>query len=147
MNRTRLTALVTAVAVFRAVLAVGIALWRGGGRGDDGSAIDLVGPDEAAAVLARDPGPWIVNVHVPYEGEIEGTDASVPFDEVRTRLDEFPSDKAAPLFVYCRSGSMSAQATADLADAGYTDIIELDGGMQAWHQAGYPLRHRNPDPS
>lgn len=147
MSRTRLRTLVTALVVLGAALAVGIALWSGGGPSDDRSAIDLVGPDEAAAVLARDPGPWVVNVHVPYEGEIEGTDAFVPYDEVRTRLDEFPSDKAARLFVYCRSGSMSAQATAELADAGYTDIIELDGGMRAWHQAGYPLRQRNPDSS
>ena len=33
-------------------------------------------------------------------------------------------------------GSMSATATADLVDAGYTDVTDLEGGMVAWQAAG-----------
>lgn len=77
-------------------------------------------------------------LHVPYEGEIAGTDLFVPFDQI-TSSDQLPDDHARPLVVYCRSGNMSAEATADLVQAGYTDVTELRGGMLAWQEAGRPI--------
>ncbi|NLA36906.1 MAG: rhodanese-like domain-containing protein, partial [Actinobacteria bacterium] len=41
--------------------------------------------------------------------------------------------------VYCKSGNMSADAVADLAALGYTDVVELDGGFDAWVDAGRGL--------
>ena len=82
---------------------------------------------------------FFVNVHVPYEGEIERTDAFIPFDEVEARLGEFPQAHDAKTVVYCRSGSMSATAARALVKAGYTDIYNLDGGFRAWSAAGYTL--------
>lgn len=81
----------------------------------------------------------LINVHVPYEGEIDGTDFFVPFDEMELNLDELPMDKGAKMVIYCRSGSMSGIAARTLVELGYTDVWNLDGGMIAWTQAGYPL--------
>jgi len=81
----------------------------------------------------------LINVHVPYEGEIEGTDLLVPYDEIELNLDRLPADKGAKLVVYCRSGGMSAIAARTLLNLGYTDVWNLDGGMIAWTEAGYPL--------
>jgi rhodanese-related sulfurtransferase len=82
---------------------------------------------------------FFVNVHVPYEGEIEQTDAFIPFDQVAQKLSEFPQDRGAKIVLYCRSGSMSAIAAREMVSAGYTDIYNLDGGFRAWEAAGYQL--------
>jgi rhodanese-related sulfurtransferase len=83
-----------------------------------------------------------VNAHIPYEGEIEQTDAFIPYDETTQRLAEYPADKDAKIVLYCRSGRMSTIAAQELVKAGYTNVWELDGGMVAWESAGYTLLHK-----
>lgn len=86
----------------------------------------------------------LVNVHVPYEGEIDGTDLFIPYDQVAARRSELPAAKDAKIFVYCRSGRMSSIAAATLVGLGYTNIWELDGGMIAWEASGLKLVQRPP---
>lgn len=93
-------------------------------------------PTDFAAALS---GAFVVNVHVPDEGSIAGTDATIPYDEVRNRSAELPRDRDAPLAVYCKSGRMSAEAVVTLRDLGYTQVVELRGGMDAWVAGGRKL--------
>ena len=102
-----------------------------------GQYLDILPQDLKAMLETKDF--FFVNVHVPYEGEIENTDAFVPFDQVATRLSEFPHDTGAKIVLYCRSGSMSGIAARTMVSAGYTNIYNLDGGFRAWVASGYRL--------
>lgn len=81
----------------------------------------------------------LVNVHIPYEGEIAPTDAFIPFDQILDSLGMLPTDVTAPIVLYCKSGRMSEIAANALVDFGYTRISHLQGGMIDWENAGYPL--------
>jgi rhodanese-related sulfurtransferase len=83
----------------------------------------------------------LVNVHIPYEGEIPQTDLFIPFNEITDHLDELP-DKDAPIILYCAGGPMSTSAAKALVPLGYSNLMELDGGMWAWDRAGYERLNR-----
>lgn len=110
---------------------------------EGGGAYTDVQPRGLAPMLQRKDFP-LVNVHVPYEGEIEGTDLFIAFDRIEAHLAKLPADKRARVVLYCRSGAMSATAARTLVRLGYTDVWNLDGGMIAWQQAGYPLATKPP---
>jgi len=61
-----------------------------------------------------------------------------------TKREEFTErvkylDKNKPLLVYCASGGRSGQAAEWLSAQGFSQVINLSGGMIAWKQAGLPV--------
>lgn len=85
---------------------------------------------------------FFVNVHIPYEGEIEQTDAFIPFDKVAENLDRLPKDRNAKIVLYCQSGRMSEIAANDLAGLGFTQVSHLAGGMVDWQNSGHRILQR-----
>jgi rhodanese-related sulfurtransferase len=131
-----------------AIAAVALTACQGGGSEKttgqpvavDGGSYTNVGPDELNTMLENKDFVF-VNVHIPFEGDIADTDLSIPYDQVTeaANLAQLPADKDAKVVLYCRSGRMSAIAAEALLKEGYTNLWNLDGGMVAWEQAGYPI--------
>ena len=77
-----------------------------------------------------------VNVHIPLEGNIPETDMEIAYNQIEKQISKFPVDKNAKIILYCRSGSMGNTAAQTLANLGYTNVFNLDGGYNAWEAAG-----------
>ena len=85
----------------------------------------------------------LINTHIPYEGEIPGTDLLIPFNEIDPHKTELPNDKASRLVVYCKAGPMGDIAAEKLVQMGYTNVINFKDGMNAWEKAGRSLQFRS----
>lgn len=80
---------------------------------------------------------FLVDVHAPKQKHIKGTDLFVPFNEVEQYKDKFPQDKNTAIYLYCEGGPMGNAAAKTLHDLGYQNLFNLDGGTNAWKQAGF----------
>lgn len=72
------------------------------------------------------------SIHVP-RGMLEfRADPSSPYHQA-------PLDPSARVILHCASGRRSALAAAVLQDMGYERVAHLDGGINAWKEAGKPV--------
>jgi phage shock protein E len=136
-----------------AIIAVGglALLLSGGGKGTAGTGTVVQGQGGTWANITADALATkltakdftLLNVKTPYIGEIAGTDLYIPYTDLTARASQLPTNKAAPIVVYCRSGAESAIAAQTLLDLGYTNIENLDGGMNAWQASGRTLIQKN----
>jgi len=94
---------------------------------------------ELETMRASNENPRLINVHVPDQGDIAGTNVSISFRDIADHLDQLPADKDAPVALYCRGGPMSVRAATTLAGLGYTRVYSLAGGFNAWAAAGLPM--------
>ena len=79
--------------------------------GADGQLVDVREPDEVA------------------ERTLPGA-VNIPLGELPTRLGEL--DKSRRVVVLCRSGGRSTNASILLTEAGFGDVVNLEGGMLAY---------------
>lgn len=92
-----------------------------------------------ALQLARD-GYRVVDVREPWEwkaGHVAGA-LHIPMGDVPARFAAEVPERDTPLLLYCRSGARSGRVGAYLAQAGYTDVVNLAGMIDGWPAAGGP---------
>ena len=96
--------------------------------------------------LVNRPDVYTLDVHVPEQRHVDGTDAFIPYDSIRDHRDLLP-DEDTPIALYCRSDGMSREVTDVLSELGYEEIHLLRGGIRAWNERGLPLsEHRFGEP-
>ena len=64
----------------------------------------------------------------------------IPVGQLVERVKELEKFKDKPIVLVCASGNRSTTAAATLHKAGFTQVWSLAGGMNAWQQAGMPIR-------
>jgi rhodanese-related sulfurtransferase len=120
--------------------------------GEAQAAVPSISPEEARRRRQEDPNTLIVDVRDAANrrasGMVEGAiavssgllpfvaDTEVPEDWRNPRL----QDRARPVITVCDLGPMSAMAAKTLKDMGFQDVAYLEGGTQAWKDAGLPTQ-------
>jgi glyoxylase-like metal-dependent hydrolase (beta-lactamase superfamily II)/rhodanese-related sulfurtransferase len=64
---------------------------------------------------------------------------NIPRGELELRADRELPDPTARIVSYCQYGKVSTLAAHTLRTMGYMRAVALDGGLDAWTSAGYPL--------
>jgi rhodanese-related sulfurtransferase len=101
----------------------------------------MVKADALATELAENP-PVLIDVRSQAEwdkdGYIEGA-TLIPFPEFLNNLDKLPAEKDTRIVIYCGSGHRGAMAEMALYLMGYTNVVNLGGGLGAWKAASMPV--------
>ena len=89
---------------------------------------------ELANLLSNSPAPTLVDVREEHElinGMITGAIA-IPMQEFGEKLHQLGEDHSQTIVLICRSGKRSEHVGEYLEQLGFTDVINLSGGMNAW---------------
>jgi len=98
-------------------------------------------PGELAEQIQLEQAPLILDVRSEKEyaeGHIPGA-LNIPHDELPDRLSEIGVAKTEEIVVHCHSGYRAGIAEKVLIEADYSNVRDLDGHMNAWQSAGYPI--------
>jgi rhodanese-related sulfurtransferase len=94
------------------------------------------------ALTPKAKGFLLVDVRSPQEhagGVIPGTDLNIEFSQIKTRHRDLGAKLDDHIVVYCQSGHRSNIAAETLAELGYTHVYNVEGSMNAWMEAGFPV--------
>ena len=74
----------------------------------------------------------LLDVREPYEYDIVHLPSSklIPLGELPSRMSEL--DSAQEIALQCKTGRRSAQALRTLQEAGFTKLVNVEGGIEAW---------------
>lgn len=84
----------------------------------------------------------VLDVRTPDEFNAGHLDGAVMIDfyesDFAANINELDRDQ--PYLLYCRSGNRSGQTLALMEDLGFTNVADVDGGINAWLDAGLPVQ-------
>ena len=92
--------------------------------------------------LIDSPDAFLLDVRTTSEWEQDGhleNATLIPHTQLESQEDELPENKDALILLYCRSGNRSQDAAQTLLDMGFTNLIELESGINGWKDAGMPV--------
>ncbi|MEO8399700.1 MAG: MBL fold metallo-hydrolase [Ignavibacteriaceae bacterium] len=95
---------------------------------------------ELADMLDKKENIFLLDVRNPIELLINGkvdSAVNIPLNELSNRLNEILEDKSKKIVCICASGNRSVEASHLLAAKGYKNVLNLNGGTNAWINEGY----------
>lgn len=85
----------------------------------------------------------LIDVRTPIEfREVHASDArNVPLDSLdpAALMQARNGSADQPLYVICRGGARGEKACQKFIDAGFSNVVNVAGGTQAWDEAGLPV--------
>jgi rhodanese-related sulfurtransferase len=85
----------------------------------------------------------VIDVRMPVEyREVHAKIAkNVPWDSLNPQniMQARNGSSQEPLYVICQSGNRSSKACQKFLEAGYGNVVSVDGGTKAWDEAGLPV--------
>ena len=96
---------------------------------------------ELAAQIQKGSAPLVLDVRSADEyrsGHIPGA-LNIPLDQLPARLSELGIPKSAEVVVHCERGGRAAKAEAILTEAGYEQVVDLEGHMAGWRESKLPV--------
>ncbi|MCC7113089.1 MAG: rhodanese-like domain-containing protein [Burkholderiales bacterium] len=94
-----------------------------------------------ATVLMNKKDAIIVDVRETSEyenGRLPGA-VHIPLSQLDARVAEIARQGSRPVIAYCARGNRSRMAASALSKAGFGEIYNLSGGIDAWRSAGLPV--------
>jgi rhodanese-related sulfurtransferase len=118
------------------LISGGLLLWptlQRGGRGgvSAAEATQLINRSNAVVVDLRSADDFAKG-HLPSARHIE-------FGELEAKVGQLVKNKSNPVLLVCQTGQQSHKALRLVKDAGFAEVHVLDGGVNAWQQAGMPV--------
>jgi len=104
----------------------------------DGGSYRVVSVQELQAML-EDKDFTMINVHIPWQGDIPQTDLRLAYDQIEKNPNQLPREKDTKILVYCLTSGMAKKAISTLLNQGYTNLWMLEGGTTEWVDAGYQI--------
>lgn len=104
-----------------------------------------VNVEEFDRAIEENENAFLLDVRTQTEWEQDGhleNATLVPHSELEAREGELPTEKDTMILLYCRSGNRSQDAAQTLVDLGFTNIIELETGINGWKDAGMPVSYQ-----
>ena len=104
-------------------------------HGQTSNSVNTIDAKLFAEKLKTNENPQLLDVRTPEEYGVEHIDNA---KNVNWNGDDFVAkvnsyDKSKPIFVYCKVGGRSAQAANKLAELGFKEIYNLNGGIMKWN--------------
>jgi rhodanese-related sulfurtransferase len=80
---------------------------------------------KAVVIDVRTPAEW-------QQGVIAGADLFIDYNGANFKQQIAKLDKSKTYIIYCRSGGRSAGASQVMTDAGFKNVINMQGGIMSW---------------
>lgn len=74
-------------------------------------------------------------------GHITGA-INIPAQDLEKRIDDLNKYKDKQLIVYCQTGTQNNKPCKFLAKSGFSSVLSLKGGLNAWTNESYPLEKK-----